>query len=222
MGYSYHAATHSYSEGWSPAQLMDEMLIKLEKRLEILHMNEATIRKGDKADEFIVEIPGKVDLGTIRSLLTKPGDLEFWETAYDNEILPLLDSIDKTLKQKLYPNASEFSQSKDTDRSNLSLKEQFALRSKPERLHPLFAYLLAGNAFIQNGSPNTPLVGEASNIIDEAAGETDKNYTLQNPMTLTVITNQHTNLKISKTSIFSHLFGKIFHINNLKYMKISI
>lgn len=142
--------------GPSVSLAADEMIFKLQKRLEVFGVH-STIHRGEQIDELIVELPGKINLARVIALLKKPGKLEFWETKNYGDITTSLDKLEAYLKTQNL-DTIQVTSKKDTSKKELSLKDQIRIHQEennPQKLHPFFSWLESSN------TSSGPLVGYA-------------------------------------------------------------
>jgi SecD/SecF fusion protein len=141
---------------------METIHSNLKKRMYEFGIEKASILKGDRPEQLIVELPGKNDIRRIEALLQSTAKLEFWETYENREVFPLLSELNKQLKDEMYPELTDSTplEKKEIPTGN-SLKDQLEYekrKNEPEReraikMNPLFAALMPAIQYDANGNP---------------------------------------------------------------------
>ena len=83
---------------------LDRIMLILTQRLKSFGIDNPTVRAGEKPEQLIVEIPGKVqDIQRIRKLLQSTAKLEFWETHENKELYEKIAKLNTVLSEELFP-----------------------------------------------------------------------------------------------------------------------
>lgn len=141
------------------ATKMDEILPILLKRLNTFGIKGPTVRKGERPEQFIVELPGKNDLQRVRKLLQSSAKLEFWETYDNTEIYDKLYKLNAALAEELYRGKADSIEEKEEPvKLGGTLEEQFAAqksdaeKQKKEieghlKMNPLYSILIPSYSY---------------------------------------------------------------------------
>ncbi|MGZ4034549.1 MAG: SecDF P1 head subdomain-containing protein [Bacteroidia bacterium] len=159
------------------AELMDNSIPILEKRIEAFGVYGPAVRKGDRPERLIVEMPGRNDMKRVRKLLQSSAKLEFWETYDNQEIFQKLSDLNAALSKELYPDYKKDTLADDHKASDKpgTLDEQLADQKKAEdemkermmKENPFFAVIQPAVRLKYNESHEVeslsegPLVGTA-------------------------------------------------------------
>jgi SecD/SecF fusion protein len=141
--------------GGKLSEAMDNISLILLKRINEFGIENPIVRKGEKAERLIIELPGKnIEITRVKKLLQSSAKLEFWETYDNKDIFQKLNDINAALSKELYPDYKKDTVIDDQESSVKSdkpgtLDEQLAATDKKKELdmesvkkeNPLFAVL---------------------------------------------------------------------------------
>ncbi len=95
-------------------------------RIEKFGIAQPTIKKIGSTGRIMVELPGAKDKESVRNLLIRSANLEFWETYENSEVVNYFEAANKKLKIVLNPVAAKDSTSNDTTKAVADVKADLA------------------------------------------------------------------------------------------------
>ena len=124
------------------------------QRLKSFGIDNPTVRAGEKPEQLIVEIPGKLhDMQRIRKLLQSTAKLEFWETHENKELYEKIAKLNTVLSEELFPELKDtVVEEVKANLEGVSMEKQFAAQKSEKEIeeekmknaqkqNPLFALL---------------------------------------------------------------------------------